>query len=226
MEIEDCAEGEDRMAGLSLGSHLNLPPPAAPALGMEIDATNPASVRNLCAQVVLAALDSSWANWSPKGEFIAPNIVFAMGAVNWNEFWVKKTNNTQGPAYMQATNFVGGAAPAVNNPRVGENQYIPPEKFYFPSNNSPNDTEMDRNGKPYGLQKCTEYRNAMRASFDAGIKRFGTWVNAEYEHCTRNFIMYDPAQFTNQNAAGTYLKKLATQEQAKVASALLFQSVC
>ncbi len=51
--------------------------PAGPQLGLDIDATNPASVRHLCTQVLLAALDSTWADWASRGEFIAPNIVFA-----------------------------------------------------------------------------------------------------------------------------------------------------
>jgi hypothetical protein len=215
MAIHDDDEGTGR-----LGSHINLAPAR---LGLEIDATNPASLRQLCAQVVVAAMDNTWGNWSPKGEFIAPNLVFAMGAMNWNEFWVTKNNNRNTRRYIRPTNPAPGVAVvAPPAPALGNAQYIPPEKYYFPVNNASNDPEMQSSGLPYGINKCIEYRNALISSRNADIRDAGQMINNVYNGCALANIMYDPLQA----AIPAYMNGLSLQEQLKVSAALLFQAVC
>jgi len=215
MAIHDDDEGTGR-----LGSHMNLAPAR---LGLEIDATNPASLRQLCAQVVVAAMDNTWANWSPKGEFIAPNLVFAMGAMNWNEFWVTRNSNRRTRRYIRQTNpNVGGGGVAPVAPVLGDPQYIPPEKYYFPVNNANDDPEMQFSGLPYGINKCIEYRNALISSRNADIRDAGEMINNIYNGCAAANVMYNPAQAGNQ----AYLNGLSLQEQLKVSAALLFQAVC
>ena len=109
----------DNILGRFQGQHIDaeLVPAPAPRLGHELDndieeiprplggeflgidmnglANN--DDRVLLSRVGIAALDSTLpgGNWSPGGDFISEDFIFAMGAVSWNKFYVQ--NRAQFP---------------------------------------------------------------------------------------------------------------------------------
>ena len=180
-------------------------------LGMQVDHLLDHTQRDLLSKVIVAAADSSWANWAPEGDFISEDMIFAVGAMSWNKFYVRSDSTVAGGGLpVGALRTRGGAV------------YIPPEKFYFKSIDpvvagAPTcDYDMDATAQPYGVDMCKAYRAALKGAVNPHVKEIGQLVDKPYS----NALVLNAATIAVTNA------EIAYQEQCKISTAILFESVC
>ena len=204
-------------------------------LGFDVDTVTSHYDQNLAAKVVAAALNPNSPNWAPGGDFISEDLFFAIGAINWNHFYVGNSKLYPPPppgaadplAVQKNAEVVAAAAhlalvPGDARP-MGDNVYIPPEKYYFKhmAPNAPGadygDFETDANNRPYGATECIAYRTELNKTVQPFVKHIVDLAVAAYPHI-------DLANFNP--AAGAATEQLAYAEQSKVMLALLFQSIC
>ena len=156
----------------------NAPQLGAEFLGMQVDDLKDHTERELLSKVVVAATDSSWANWAPAGDFITEDMIFAVGAMTWNRFYVKSSHNVA----------AGGAVPAAAVRAVGDAVYIPPEKFYFNTIDTVTigppayavDVDMDAQGTAHGSKLCKTYRDALQRSDNVQVRAIGDMAERPY----------------------------------------------
>jgi hypothetical protein len=147
---------------------------------MQVDHLRDHSERDLLGRVVVAVADSTWA---PAGDFITEDLIFAVGAMTWNRF------------YVNSARSVGGGAPAARV--AGQPVYIPPEKYYFKSIDTAlgpaavaYDNDMDINGLPFGSDLCTTYREALTNSSNPAVRLFGQNAVNPYPQAQVSHINY------------------------------------
>ena len=151
-----------------LGNELHIEQPArlgATFLGFNADGVDDSSRRQLLGKVIEAALDSTYPNWAPQGNFITEDLIFAVGAVDWNKFYKS----------------VGGV-----------NSYIPPEKYYFPAWPDTNDAEIV-NAIPFGLDDCKLYRNTLTLSNDTRLRDYYALATGSYVYSSAAGVHYQVA---------------------------------
>ena len=52
-------------------------------LGMQVDDLLDHTDRDMVSKVIVSAMDATWANWDPAGDFIAEDMIFAVGAMSY-----------------------------------------------------------------------------------------------------------------------------------------------
>jgi hypothetical protein len=211
-------------------------------LGMHVDDLHDYSEREMVSKVLVSAMDSSWANWAPAGDFIAEDMIFAIGAMSWNQYYVSCDRNCNQNAAMNAAIAASAAAAAGGGPGVltpdqisflqsairdnGDVRFIPPEKYYFPSMDSDlarglpvadADSEMNSRGNPYGGTRCMAFREAFKNCDNNLVHEIAEFALKPYDFTRINTV-------ANFIAAGNIVD--AYQEQCKISSAILFDSVC
>ena len=231
------SKGAIQPAGLPAGPRLadRMEIQRAPALGAGF-LSEDQSVQSLLGKVAAAALDSTFNNWEPGGDFVHEAYLFAPGAVSWNKFFVKARKALpaapKDPAVIAAgrplkTYHDLAVAAAGDHFAVGDPIYIPPEKYYFRTIDEklPNaelaDYQADENGLPYGFSEHAVFRNAIKNSNNKAIHEIGDLAGRPYERTTVNNIF--PVAPVG-GGVGTQID--AYQEQCKITAAILFEAIC
>ncbi len=197
----------------ALGAGAGLGAEVGPALGLQVDHLQDHTQRSLLSKVVVAATDSTWANWAPAGDFITEDTIFAIGAMTWNRFYQKVNKVATNPG---GRNF-------------GDDVYIPPDKFYFNTilNSSrlrrEEDGDMDANGLAYGSNLCKAYRKALTEAENPDVQRIGGYADDFYP---RALVTDGYFRAPNGGVNDNDRYDLAIREQCKVATAILFEAVC
>lgn len=197
--------------------------PRAPMLGMNIDQVAGNTTIELLCNSMVSAANASWNNWEPKGEFITDKYIMAIGAMSWQDFFIKNDTMTACVVDNLGNDRLGAPA-AIVGPR-----YIPPERYYFESYDEGPMADRgycDMNSLPYGEAKCSEYRNMIKKS-TTEVKQ---WARILDERFTSGGTIPAAAggppvarDFTNEGAPA---QLNALREQTKVSAAILFQSIC